>query len=540
MVLTRFFFVSFSLLACWTFPTLTSGQALNAISDSSNLPIEILSARSLRQITFSDTLSFQTLAGNARVRQGNTFLSGDSISINRNSGIVEVFGQVHINDADTVHVYAQYLRYLGNEQTAYLKKQVKLTDGNSTLTTEDLVYNIPTGIASYETGGKVINGGTILTSKKATYYSDTRDVLFSDRVKLKDPQYDMFADSLRYNTVFKTAYFISETNIKTPEGKIKTKSGRYNLQTGEALFDQDTKYQDSSISIRGERIALDKKNDIIQIEEHGILIDSANQVMVLANQILINRKEKTFLATRKPVMVFYRDKDSTFITADTLFSGKRKADSTELFNSPRWTRWENGTDSIKPVLPDSISFFTGYHHVRIYSDSIQAVSDSMYFSGVDSVFKLMKSPICWNENNQLSGDTMWLFTKNSKPERLQIFNQAMLIQKTNAGVFNQVSGKTLNAEFQDSNIEFARIKGQPAESIYYPEDENQRLIGMNYCEGEALDVFFNKNQIQKIKYIQDVKGTLYPMNMIPPGKNKLNNATWTDENRPKSKWEIFE
>jgi lipopolysaccharide export system protein LptA len=508
--------------------------------DTSTLPIEILSARSLRQFAQSDSMIFQSLAGDARVKQGNTILEGDSISINRNQGIVEVFGNVHINDADTVQVYSGYLRYLGNEQTAYLNKSVRLSDGKSLLTTEELVYQIATGIATYEKGGKVVNGKTVLTSKEATYFSDTRDVLFRKNVYMKDPQYEMRADSLRYNTLFKTAYFITHTNIKTPSGKIKTRSGKYNLETGEAIFDQDTWFQDSTISIRGEKIALDEKNNQIQIEDHGVLVDSVNQVMVLANQMLIDKKQKTFLATRKPVMIFYRDADSTFITADTVYSGRKKADSTDLLGSPLWQRWESGVDSVKPELTDSIAFFVGYHHVRIYHDSVQAASDSMYYSGIDSVFKLLKNPICWNGSNQITGDTMWMFTQNKKPERMLVFNNAMLMQRNNKGLYNQAAGRTLDARFIDSKLHTARIKGQPAGSIYYPEDDAGLLVGMNRCEGEALDIFFRNDELEKIKYIQDVKGVLYPMNQIPAGKEKLNSTIWTEENRPKSKWAIFE
>lgn len=532
----RFIIIAFVLLM-QCIPIASFAQT---VADSSMLPIEIISAHSLRQVTLSDSSVFQTLAGNARVRQGNTILEGDSISINRRLGVVEVFGNVHINDADTVNIYANYLRYLGDEQTAFLKKSVRLTDGKTTLTTEDLIYNIQTGVATYDKGGKVINGKTVLNSKQATYYSDTRDVLFRNNVYMKDPKYEMQADSLRYNTYFKTAYFITNTQIKTPSGKIKTRSGQYNLDTGEAIFDEDTRYQDNSISIRGNKIAIDEKNDQILIEDQGILVDSINQVMILANQMLIDKKQKTFLATRKPVMVLYRDGDSTFITADTLFSGRKKADSSDLVKSPLWQIWESGTDSVKPNIPDSISFFTGYQHVRIFHDSVQAASDSFYYSGIDSVFKLMKQPVCWNGSNQISGDTMWMFTKNQNPERLQVFNNATLMQRTEKGLFNQAAGRTLDARFIDSKINTARIKGQPAGSIYYPEDDDGLLIGMNRCEGEALDVFFKDNALEKIKYIQDVKGVLYPMDQIPTGKNKLNQTKWSEENRPKSKWAIFE
>ncbi|HRF27800.1 MAG TPA: OstA-like protein, partial [Ferruginibacter sp.] len=203
-------------------------QVVTLTADSTKI-IQIVQARSLRQKTIDSATVLQTLAGNAIVRQGNTILHGDSIVLNQLTGIAEVFGNVHINDADTVHTYAQYLKYIGAEQVAYLKKSVRLTDGKATLTTEDLTYNIQTGIANYQEGGKVVNGKTVLTSRSATYYSDSRDVFFKENVHLVDPKYDMRADSLRYNTYVKEAYFISPTHIVSDDGVLDTRSGTYNL-----------------------------------------------------------------------------------------------------------------------------------------------------------------------------------------------------------------------------------------------------------------------------------------------------------------------
>ena len=92
--------------------------------------------------------------------------------------MAEVFGNVHINDADTVNTYAQYSSIWQQRTGGLPEKSVRLTDGKAVLTTEDLVYNIKTGIATYQNGGKVVNGKTVLTSSDATYYSDTRDVFF--------------------------------------------------------------------------------------------------------------------------------------------------------------------------------------------------------------------------------------------------------------------------------------------------------------------------------------------------------------------------
>ena len=52
----------------------------------------------------------------------------DSAVLNQAANTIEAFGNIHINDADSVHTYSQYLKYLGKEKIAYLKKKVKLTD----------------------------------------------------------------------------------------------------------------------------------------------------------------------------------------------------------------------------------------------------------------------------------------------------------------------------------------------------------------------------------------------------------------------------
>ena len=504
--------------------------------------IDIIGARSLRQITLANDEVLQTLAGNARVRQGNTFLSGDSIVLNLRTGIAEVFGNVHINDADTVNTYSQYLRYIGNERKAYLKKNVRLTDGRGTLETQELEYNLQTGMATYTKGGRVVNGTTILTSEDAVYYSDTKDVYFKRNVHLTDPKYNITADSLLYNTAFKTANFIAPTHIISETGIIDTRSGTYNLETGEAIFYDQTAFKDSTRSATGRTVAIDEKTGNINIEGNGKLVDSANNVIVLGDEIFIDRKKNSFLATRKPVMIFYQDNDSTYVSADTLFSGLRLNDTTF-----KHTPLQNDSIALDSIVAgpatnsaDSIRYLLGFHNVRIFNDSLQAVSDSLYYSTEDSVFRLLTNPVFWNGKTQVSGDTMHLYTKNRKPERLHVFNNSLVINYPDTGIYNQMQGRVLNAYFKEGEIDFIRMRGFPAESIYYPQDDDSAYVGMNRSSGEIIDIYFTNKELNKVKFVKEVNGVLYPMNQIPADKKYLVGFNWLDERRPKNKLELFE
>lgn len=87
---------------------------------------------------------FVSLAGNVKLKQDQTYFYCDSAVLNQTANIIEAFGNIHINDADSVHTYSQYLKYVGKEKTAYLRKNVKLTDSKAVLTTDELEYNTAT------------------------------------------------------------------------------------------------------------------------------------------------------------------------------------------------------------------------------------------------------------------------------------------------------------------------------------------------------------------------------------------------------------
>jgi hypothetical protein len=195
---------------------------------------------------------------------------------------------------------------------------------------------------------------------------------------------------------------------------------------------------------------------------------------------------------------------------------------------------------INKIPKDSIRYFLGFHHVRIYNDSMQAVSDSMYYSTEDSTFKLFGRPVFWNDSTQVKGDTMHLYTENQKAKMLYVFFNSIVVNRTKEGLFNQMAGRTINGYFKDGTIDYIRVKGSPAESIFYPQDDDSAYVGMNRSKGDVIDIYFINKALNKIKFINDVDGTMYPLKQIPADLRFLNNFSWEDKRRPKNKLELFE
>lgn len=580
--------------------------------------IEIIDGRSLREKTLDSVTKIETIAGNAVIKEGLTKFYCDSAIINRKLNTIEAFGNVHINNADSVHSYSQYLKYYGNDRLAYLNKDVRLTDNKGTLFTNELEYDLKTGIGKYHNGGKVVNGKTVLTSNDGFYYSDTKDVYFKNNVYLKDPKYTTIADSLLYNTQTQVVTLIGPTHSKSKDADIYSTQGTYDLKTGNATFGSRSLIKDSSgRTYQANNMALDDKSGIAQLEGNAIIKDSANGTIVTGNQIFLNKNNNSFLATRKPVLIIEREKDSTYIAADTLFSGYSdrltaavdtsetksietdslkivpRPDSVKAFDSSnaehknfitqkdsleidsskllsfkidsvkKVTNIDSTTlnpqknDTIKTVLATmdslgkahpvnlnksdtAIRYFLAFHHVRIFNDSLQSVCDSLYYSTEDSIFRLFSDPIVWNGESQLTGDTIYLFTKNKKADRLYVFENGIMINKSKNDFYNQIAGKTINGYFKNGSIDYARVKGSPAESVYYVQDKDSAYVGMNRASSDAIDMYFIKDELDKVKFINDVHGIMHPIRSIPEDQKLLKNFNWQDKRRPKTKLELFE
>lgn len=519
-----FFLVFFLALAIFT-------QAQQGGKDTSQ-KVQIITAKRLYLQNPDAHTNVQTLAGSVQLRQGRTLFYCDSCVINSNTKLFEAFGNVHINDSDTTHIWSNYLRYLSDKKLAYLSGNVKLTDGHATLTTPDLDYDVANKIGTYQKGGTLVNKKSVLTSQEGVYYTDVRDIYFKKNVELKDPAYYLKSDSLLYNTESQVARFISDTYIlDSSKREIKTKEGYYDVAHNRAEFTSRTTIRDKAMTATGDRIASDDSTHIIQIEGRGVLIDTAQGVNILANRIFANKKTSAYLATQKPLMIIKQEKDSIYVTADTLFSARL----TDLYKSNDSLLKKSGLKE-----KDSANrYFEAYRHVRIFSDSMQAVSDSMFYSFKDSIFHLYQDPIVWSRKSQITGDTIYLYTKNKKADRIKAFENSFMVNEVQAGVYNQVKSTRMDGFFKGGVIDSVRAKGA-AESIYFIQDKDSAFTSVNQTSSDIMDVFFTKGELNKVVLRSSVKGTLWPLSQKRPGEMRLKNFHWLENRRPKTKYEMFQ
>lgn len=541
------FFIGVILLGCLLIPAFSFAQIVatpvTTIAPSNPVDtltdVEILGTKRLTILKVNDSTTLQILAGNVRLKQGTSYFNCDSCVLNNDGKLFEAWGNVHIKDADTVNVYASHLRYLIDKRLAYLDGGVKLTDGKGTLTTPDLEYDMFTDIGIYKNGGKVVNKNTVLTSKEGYYYAGLRDIYFKTNVNLKDPAYTIKTDSLLYNTETQTTRFIAQTFIKDSSGRtIETKDGFYNMATGNAEFGKRPIIRDGKTTIIGDNIAFNDSLGTSQAKGNVIIIDSVQGTTILAGEVFRDNKKERLLATRKPLLIIKQDKDSIYVTADTLFSARLS----DLYTAPDSVTKDTlkGMQVVNINKKDSADrYFEAYRNVRIFGDSMQAIADSMFYSFKDSTFELFQEPVLWSKESQITGDTVYIYTKNKQADRVKVFENSFLVSESGPGIYNQIKAIRMDGYFKEGSIDSVRASGY-AECIYYIQDEDSAYTGINESKCDIIDIYFAEQALQKVVFRSEVTGTIWPIKQKSPSEMRLPGFRWLDDRRPKTKYELFE
>lgn len=590
--------------------------------------IEIIHADTLIMYE-RDSVSMTRFVGGAIFKQGSTLFNCDSAIKNNKTNVIDAYGNIHINQADSVHIYGNYLNYDANTRIALLQDNAKLTDGKVTITGPELQYDMNAKIGSYTKGGRLVNGKSVLTSDEGYYYTEPKDMHFIRNVLLVDPEYTLSTSELMYNTGTKIANIIAPTTINNNDkSTMYATSGYYDTEKGYGNFGSRPTIEDSTSTITADNIEMDKATGMAYATGNMVYRDTARKMSLLANKGIANQREKTILATQKPLLIMEKNKDTLYMAADTLFSGVIKpGDSLSIPSVAGLKRIPDGptknlrsiktirppekfTATISPVtkgdsiakkqtvagnvmmfmadsaltktrqkldtalvknvkiaplpiitisdsLPgikhhaDSVAltvpkdtadqrYILAYHNVRVFSDSLQAVADSVFYSSKDSTFRLFYNPVIWSNNTtQLSGDTILMFTKNQTANKMLLKNNGFIINEAGPGMFNQIKGTTITGYVKDETLDWMHVEGN-AETINYIKDNGGAYMSVNKAQCAYIDIFFRKGEVYKVSLFKDVDGTNYPFTKRPMDQLQLENFKWDIKRQPKSKYELMQ
>jgi lipopolysaccharide export system protein LptA len=179
-----------------------------------------------------------------------------------------------------------------------------------------------------------------------------------------------------------------------------------------------------------------------------------------------------------------------------------------------------------------------FHNVRVYKSNMQAKADSLFYTSADSTLRWYKNPILWSDGTQQTGDTIYVFFKNSKIHNFQVLQNGFIVNvEGDSTKFNQVKGKIVTGFFIDGELRNMYVDGN-AESIYYSKNNKGEYDNVNQTVSSRLRFKFSNKELTHIVTVREVEGAVDPLHKLTK-EALLTGFTWKPELRPTSKADII-
>ena len=402
-------------------------------------------------------------------------VTGDQLNgrVENGQNIREVTGHVVLRQGNVVITCERALQYLA-QNNAHLIGNVVIKQDTLTIKTPEGYYYGNEKRAYSNSGIELDDKKVVLTAKEGEYFFKAQQANFKINVKLYDTASTLTSQKLIYYRKINNA--TAYENVKIVES-------------------ENTIYSDSLIHLRTEKISYAFSNTVLHNTKDGLFI--------FGNHLEDFRAKNYSLV----------DKDPLLIQFDTTFSAKKDSViriDTMIIKALRMEAYR-----------DTNNLFIAKDSVKIYRGDFLSSNDISYFNrkeGYIDTWKLTDSnraPVLWYGLSQMSGDSIRIYTTESKISSVAIRNNAMLISQNEKYPkrYDQISGNTIKLFFKDNQLDKTEVLGN-ALSYYYFYDEDEDADGIIKASARTIFVFFKDKKVKDVKMYGDPKNEYHPENLV--------------------------
>lgn len=506
----------------------------------------------------------QVVRGNVKFRKGGMYMYCDSAYFYPETNSIDAFGNVKMEQGDTLFVFSDLLYYNGERQMARLRtnsrRKVRLINRDVTLTTDSLNYDLMTELGYFLDGGEIDDKKNRLSSIHGQYSPRTKDAEFNDDVLLENNEdgYTLETNRLLYNTDTHIAKIVDNTLIKSENDTIYCKKGWYNTNTDEAqLHSRSTIIHADSLNnvttLEGDSIIYDKATGISRAymfrdrnkdAQPMVLTDTANKTILIGGFGLFNDKTKESFATDYPLLIEHSRPDTIFLRADTIRTftynyGKKRVEPvlTDSMGQP--------LDSLSQAMAiaeaDSLNKETEYHiakayrRARFFRNDMQGVADSMTYISRDSMMYLSCRPIIWSGERQVNGNQINIHFNDTTVDWAELPDFGMMAEAVEEEFYNQMSGKKMKAYLENQTLRHLYVDGN-VQTIFLPMENDSTYNKLVNAESSYMTIDMADGKMDKLKMWPEVTGTVTPLFMIKKNQYYLPDFNWYEAIRPRREW----
>lgn len=473
--------------------------------------VEILSANELKP---GRTENHQKLIGNVGLKYGDSKLYCNSAEVNAKTNDFKAWGDVYINQPGNLKAWGDSLIYDGINGLGKLYGDVKMKSENSFIKTSLLYFDKNKDLVYYLDGANTTQEDSEIYSKKGFYNTSNKYLKLKDSVKVENPEYTIESDTLEYSTDSKTSYFLGPTFIKLEKEEIYCESGFYNRTLEIGQFEENAVLKQNEQSLLADSIYFEKKTNFSKAYKNVLLIDKKENLKIQGEYGHFDRKN-----------------NFSYITENVLFAqGAENDDTLYLVCDTIVLKEEN----------DSNKNFYAYWNVKLFQAEMQGKCDSLAYNMKDSLIRLFYTPIIWNGESQLTGDSIELLHYDNKIQKLFVKNNGLIVSLTDSSKnrYDQIKGRNLVGHFKKGKLSTMDVLGN-GQTIYYAREEDGKYTGVNNAICSDIEIKFTEGKINRIKFISMPEAIFYPINKFPSSKHFLDGFIWKNEERPSSLEDII-
>ncbi len=393
---------------------------------------------------------------------------GDSLvgkKINKES-IREVHGNVVMMQGAVKIICKKAIHNISRNQ-AELMGNVIVTQDSIKIYTDLGFYDGNTKVAFSKSGVTYFDGHVHLQAKNGYYFFDDKKAYFFENVRLNDSIAVLTTDTLIYYDNEDKAVAVGNVIVKDTSVTI---------------------YADSLIHLRNEKITFAFKNVKI--------IDPQNHILIYGNKLEDFDYQNYSRITGNPLLIKIDSTNANQL--DTLIISSKLMES-------------YGDSTKRLIAVDSVKIVRG-EFASINNYSVYFQTEGRLYTHKRDDDKI--PPVLWDEKTQFLGDTIDIFLKENKIEKMFINSNASVILKNEKYNFryDQISGKNIILFFGDNGLEKTEVNGNVL-SIYYLYEDGEPN-GLVKSSAEKALIYLNDNNIEKVIYYGNPNNEYHPENLI--------------------------
>ncbi len=411
-----------------------------------------------------------------------------------------------------------------------------------TVVGDSLVGKVVSGETTREVYGNVVltQGNVIITCNKAIQYISRNDaelignvVVKQDSMTIKTPRGFYYGDERRAE---------SSAGVQLDDKKVilSADSGEYFFNDDKAVFRSKVTLYDTASTLTSQKLTYFKKEDraiavgSVRIVQKDNVIDADTLEHFRNSRVTFATSDVRIENTSNNVQIFGEhlidygqeyhtviDVKPLLLQVDTILT--RRPDSLIVGNDSMQTTLDTLLIKSKSMESwrDTTNLFKAEDSVKIWRGAFASLNDySVYEKDDEKIITYRRKegdmkPVLWNEQTQLTGDSIIIFLSDNEVKALEDIGNAFVLSPNDIyqDRYNQISGDGLIMYFDKGNITRVEVKGS-VYNVYYMYNDEQKPNGLTQSSAESASLNFKGKKINEVRLYGSPKSEYYPENLV--------------------------